>query len=55
MYEILSITVGKSYAFHGDYEFIIYHGDDVVYRENGFSSYVKASRAGLKKAESMLA
>jgi len=55
MYETLFLTVGKSYAFHGGYEFILYHGDDVVYRENWFSSYAKARRAGMKKADSLLA
>lgn len=55
MYETLFLTVGKSYAFHGDYEFILSHGDEVVYRENGFPSYAKARRAGMKKADSLLA
>ena len=54
MYETLSLTVCRSAQWYG-YEYILYCGDVIVARQDDFTSYAKAKRAGMKMADTLLA
>ena len=55
MYETLSLSVGRSAEYHGGFEYILWSGDVIVTRDQYFTSYAKAKRAGLKVADTLLA
>lgn len=55
MYETLSLVVWKP-PFHVSWEFILYAGDDTIaYREGNYPSRASAKRAGMKRADALLA
>ena len=54
MYETLSMSVGRSPSWYS-YEYVLYHGETIVAREDGFTSRAKAKRAGMAKADTLLA
>lgn len=54
MYETLFLSVGRAPTWYS-YEYVIFHGDNVVAREQGFTTRAQAKRAGMKKADTLLA
>lgn len=54
MYETLFLSVGRAPSWYS-YEYVLYSGDYVVARESGFPSRSAAKRAGMKKADALLA
>ena len=49
----LSMSVGRDYRTSSQYEYVIFHEEEIVARQGFFKTSTQAKRAGLKAAQAL--